>query len=537
MRRAISYLRFSSPEQAKGDSLRRQLKLTEALAKKHGWILDEGLTLRDLGVSAFKGANAKDGALKLFLESVSAGWVPKGSVLVVESLDRISRQEEYESLHLVMGILRAGIAIATVSPEDLFEPDEKSQMMSAMKILLILSRAHEESKTKQGRGKEAWDSRRKNAPNKPITGRCPEWLKLTPDGFKEIKERADAVRLAYKLCREGMGVQRVTKTLTENGAKPFGRSGKWHMSYVRKLLTFRAVMGEFQMHVMNDGKRVPIGEPIPDYFPAIVSEADFYQAQTALTKRKGHGRAGKSEANLLTGLVWHAGDKATMLLKRPTGDDKYLYLSSSAYLNGKRSKGPAGFPYKLLEAAILRTVKRLRPADVTDRPKDDFQQGIDKAKAELDVIVGRLEDAKRRAEKVENPKDADPFYDMMVRFQKQKRQKEEELERLKAAAVADGGGTLEETKTLVGMLATAKGDKLAQLRRRLKARLQILVKEGWVLIEQFGRMKVAQVQVHLHAGGMRPVVVVHPESAPLPEGFAPYTGDLREYQGATAPRT
>ena len=58
---AYSYLRFSTPEQAMGDSRRRQLSLAEAYARQNGLLLDLGLNFRDLGISAFRGKNAKEG--------------------------------------------------------------------------------------------------------------------------------------------------------------------------------------------------------------------------------------------------------------------------------------------------------------------------------------------------------------------------------------------------------------------------------------------------------------------------------------------
>src|SRR5262245_48096950 len=52
---AYSYSRFSSAEQAKGDSLRRQEEARDAWLAKAGAKLDTSLTLRDEGVSAFSG--------------------------------------------------------------------------------------------------------------------------------------------------------------------------------------------------------------------------------------------------------------------------------------------------------------------------------------------------------------------------------------------------------------------------------------------------------------------------------------------------
>src|SRR5688572_4057085 len=48
--RAYSYLRFSRPEQIRGDSLRRQTELSERYARENGLELDA--TLEDRGVSA-----------------------------------------------------------------------------------------------------------------------------------------------------------------------------------------------------------------------------------------------------------------------------------------------------------------------------------------------------------------------------------------------------------------------------------------------------------------------------------------------------
>ena len=62
-----SYLRFSYPEQSTGDSLRRQLQLSESWCRERGLILDDSLRIRDEGVSAYDGTNVTAGALRDFL--------------------------------------------------------------------------------------------------------------------------------------------------------------------------------------------------------------------------------------------------------------------------------------------------------------------------------------------------------------------------------------------------------------------------------------------------------------------------------------
>src|SRR5215475_11447631 len=92
IRICYSYIRFSSRRQRIGDSKRRQLERGEDFCLRHGWRIDPTLTFRDLGISAYKGLNAKQGALKAFLDAIDSGRIKPGQGILVESLDRISRQ-------------------------------------------------------------------------------------------------------------------------------------------------------------------------------------------------------------------------------------------------------------------------------------------------------------------------------------------------------------------------------------------------------------------------------------------------------------
>ena len=76
-RKAYSYVRFSTPEQAKGDSKRRQTTMAAEYAKLHYLDLDDVLSFQDEGVSSFRGKNAETGKLGDFLEAVRKGIVPQ----------------------------------------------------------------------------------------------------------------------------------------------------------------------------------------------------------------------------------------------------------------------------------------------------------------------------------------------------------------------------------------------------------------------------------------------------------------------------
>jgi DNA invertase Pin-like site-specific DNA recombinase len=113
--RAYSYLRFSTPEQLKGDSLRRQTELAERYASTHALQLDTELNLRDLGVSAYRGANLETGALGAFLDAIKQRIVEPGAYLLVESLDRVSRKAARKAVRVLEEIVEAGVTVVTLN--------------------------------------------------------------------------------------------------------------------------------------------------------------------------------------------------------------------------------------------------------------------------------------------------------------------------------------------------------------------------------------------------------------------------------------
>jgi DNA invertase Pin-like site-specific DNA recombinase len=116
---AYIYVRFSSPGQERGSSRERQIELCRAFAEKHGWTIAE--TIEDLGISAWKGAHLRVGNLGQFAKRVQAGKIEPGSVLVVEHLDRLSRQDPRTTQRWLEDVTDAGLAVANVSNGRIFD--------------------------------------------------------------------------------------------------------------------------------------------------------------------------------------------------------------------------------------------------------------------------------------------------------------------------------------------------------------------------------------------------------------------------------
>src|ERR1700733_6235156 len=174
-RKAFSYLRYSTPEQGQGDSVRRQLELSRSYAEKYGFVLDESLK-PDKGVSAFHGLNRIQGNLGAFLDDIKSGKVEKGSALLVESLDRLSREEVEEALYQFLDIVRSGIEVHTLSDGAVYRRGAiKTEQL--MLSLFVMSRANEESQRKSERVGAAWNQKKRNANGQEaITSRLPLWL-------------------------------------------------------------------------------------------------------------------------------------------------------------------------------------------------------------------------------------------------------------------------------------------------------------------------------------------------------------------------
>lgn len=224
--KAYSYVRFSTPEQEKGDSLRRQTAAAEAYAHRHGLELDDKLTFRDLGVSAYMGANEETGRLGEFLAAVEHGDIKPGSYLLVESLDRLSRNKPRKAVRLLERICEAGITLVTLDDQRVYTEEVLDEDQTALMVaLLVAMRAHEESAKKGRRLAQAWENKRANAAATPLTATSPGWVRLRDDrsGFDLIPERAQVVQRIFSMTLEGRGQHTIAETLNREGIPVFGR--------------------------------------------------------------------------------------------------------------------------------------------------------------------------------------------------------------------------------------------------------------------------------------------------------------------------
>ncbi len=360
--KAYSYLRFSTPDQMKGDSFRRQTDAAEVYAERHGLELDNKLTFRDLGVSAFRGANFIEGALGQFIAAVDKGQVPKGSYLLVENLDRLSRDNIRAARDRFEAILDKGIRIITLTNGKSYSA-EGYDLADMLLTLLDMSRAHEESQLKSQRLKAAWSNKKRRAREEghKLTSECPAWLRLKNGEFEIIEVRADVVRRIFQMALAGHGKANIASTLNKERISTFGSSDAWSHSYVRLILRNAAVIGRCQpMKKLFDpqtGKRrrEPDGPPIENYFPAIIEPTDFYRVKRAPGRVS--GRRGRPLANFLSGLTrcGKCGNSMIYVNKGPTRrNNQYLACDGA---RRKHECDAKSVRYDMITNAIMGSVE------------------------------------------------------------------------------------------------------------------------------------------------------------------------------------
>lgn len=402
--KAYSYVRFSTPEQAKGDSLRRQTELARDYAAKHGLDLDGELTFQDLGVSAFRGRNAQTGALGAFLEAVRTGTVAVGSYLIVESLDRVSRQTVRLAVRTMEDIVSAGINVVDLQDGGKIYNAETldSDPMAFLIMGIRFMRAHEESARKSGLVSAAYEQKRKDAANtsvhKPFTRMLPAWLRWDDSQakFVAIPERAKVLRRIFKKAHDGFGANIIARELNEDGIETWaGRKHKadyWQPRYVQKLLTNQSILGIFTPHrSLKDttGKRTrtPL-KPIEKYWPAVIERDVFDDVNTRLRATAPRGRnADAMPKSVFAGVLKCALCGATVTR---VSKGEYVYLVCT-----RANIGVEGHPYHAVRyQAVEDALVTNAGAIIRDAPRGQNTEAVEKEIARLEQRAERLaEDA------------------------------------------------------------------------------------------------------------------------------------------------
>jgi DNA invertase Pin-like site-specific DNA recombinase len=511
---AYSYVRFSHPSQAEGDSLRRQTEAAREWCERNGVRLDSATTLHDLGKSAYTGQHRKNPdrhALAAFLKLVEGGKVQRGSYLIIENLDRLSREHIQPALLLALNLLQAGIRIVQLRPVEMIF-DDKSDTLPVMMMMMELSRGHGESAIKSERVGAAWAERKRKARNgEVLTHRLPAWVQERSGKLVPIPARTAVVKKIFALAASGYGHAAIVKKLTEENVPAFGPSGHWSRSYVAIILKDRRALGELQPR-KRDG-RID-GSPIPNYYPQIVSEDEWDAARAGATRRRqAMGRSTK-HVDVFAGLIRNArdGDSYYATTRSEGGKHSRVLVNTSAAEGRTKCYS---FPLPTFERAVLSLLFEIDPHEILNG-----DSGPDESLAlagELARVESKI--AELEAELLNG--DVAALANALRVLEGRKRDLAGQLSEARQKAAHPLSEAWGEAKSLPAILNSAPDPEAARL--RLRAVLRRIIDSIFLLVVPRGRDRLAAVQVWF-AGSMkhRDYLVLH--RPPKANGSARTTG-------------
>ncbi|MDN2483773.1 recombinase family protein [Vibrio agarivorans] len=298
-----NYARVSTTKQLKGVGLetQQQRSVLEELAHKFDLpIHDENFV--DEGLSAYHGRH-KDGTLGRVLSLIESGKISSGSILVVFSLDRLSRETVNIAMEQLLSIINRGVRVYTHIDEKMFDAASSNLTADLIVSLITMERANEESATKSKRiiaaQKQALKGWKNDGKPRGALGRVPLWIDQPTNSFNE---HAEGIKAAVELFLEGRSTIKVKQHLDEN--YPFKRTRKtsikkaqtWDYGVIDQLWRKTSLIGEKRLTI--EGQE----HVLSNYYPPLISLEKFNKL-TRLKQPKLGRSTSTGSIHLLKGLA------------------------------------------------------------------------------------------------------------------------------------------------------------------------------------------------------------------------------------------
>lgn len=402
MPKAYSYIRISSAAQAKGDGIRRQI------AKSRKWASDNGLDLdgeiSDVGLSGFHGRHVSGGAFGGFISLIQKGDIEPGSVLIIESLDRISRENVLTALSQLIQILTAGIDVVTVTDKKRYSSRDVDGAM-LMKSLGIMERAHDESLMKSERALEAISNRIEDIKKgfKRFVQNAPAWISQsriadTDEWQFSLNNHAATVREIFELYADGVGTPLIAQQMQRNKRRSF-KGGVWSRQTALAILRHPAVIGQWSFG----------GTDVPDYYPRVVSNELFYRVQNILkSKSINAGNKGREFTNLFQGFLRCHHCDGAINIGRGGRKNAYQFMTCVNTSKGVACDGTANrkvMRYAALEPVVLDLTSVFADMAVGKGNRETVALKLEESKTQRAALEKRVANIRSMIESVDSDED------------------------------------------------------------------------------------------------------------------------------------
>jgi DNA invertase Pin-like site-specific DNA recombinase len=414
--KAYRYARYSHTAQSEGMSLERQQDAADTWATGHGLVIDNSLAVFvDAGVSASRGKNLAVGALAKFRQAVAAGDVAAGSYLLVESVSRFSRLLPMDSQPVLRELVEAGIRVVFLDSGTEYNLDNLGQLGNDIVFSVKAHEAASYAQTLSGYRSKSWNKAKEQMRTEgtAATRMVPFWLTCPAvfDGAKvgrgAIERHPTYAPIVERMFREyvaGKGKGEIAAGLERDGVPCPARLGTqtaamhWRHTIVGRVLSNRAVLGELQPMreiktriTLKTGivkalkrQRTADGEPIPGYYPRVISDELYEQARVVRESNRAHAgsriNAGRGEIRHILARLATCPVCGSAMKRVYKGDPRY----PARYVCSRALAGKAGTCQRVYVSVAAVTRAMCEGAAALER-------GAPGADATLNAERGRLE--------------------------------------------------------------------------------------------------------------------------------------------------
>lgn len=435
-----SYIRWSSDAQAVGTSYERQVAHAKRVATENDLQYVERMV--DRGVGAFNGKNSKQGALSKFINAVRCGDIPSNSWLVVENLDRITRQNPYQAFSLISELIDLGLTIVAGADSKKYNTETvNSDRGDLFSMILDFSRGHNESQLKQdrtfGHAKAIIEMHRSGVRSKEGYALAIESVGSNMWRTEKYKEDP-ASKLSYirphpiyypiaqeivSLTLDGLGHQKIINYLNGKYLPP-----KINKRSDEKYWSFNLIANFHKKKALYGLKEIRIAgviESIPDYYTPIIDEDTFRRIQVLKSERKSRSAVKSPHIRLLSGL--------NILKCGFCGGGMHGIFINGKTLKYKCTNGRAKGcrPWSFNASYADETLLRLSANHIYRQENYDYEYGVD-----IQVYEIKLSEADIKIDKVvsaieSTDEDFEPLINRLSELQATKEECLVEIERLR----------------------------------------------------------------------------------------------------------
>jgi len=292
--RAWLYARFSSSQQQDNDSINRQVNAAQQWCMTNGVELQQ-TSFRDLAVSGWK--SIKRPMFEQLIKAMAEGKIPRGSYVLCESTDRLSRRGWRHTQELIRTITCVyDCKLVIIDKGQVYTKENVNDVVQNILLMVSADMAEKESQRKSDLVAAAYKSKRQDGD----VSRWPFWIDKTDNGFV-LNENAETIRLIIELRLKGVGALGIAAELNRRGIKS-SRGGNWGHTSIRVVLSNSALYGTKDFYSMKTitqfdehGEEIRVADnqlvqSMPDVFPPI---CDFTTWQQVQINGEKPGRKGK----------------------------------------------------------------------------------------------------------------------------------------------------------------------------------------------------------------------------------------------------